>query len=160
MKSTASLIIRLSFFSAILIPLCACNDRLDHSAEADIYNEADIPSIDQFWHQFQSELKNRDVSRSTNFPININLAMIEGFEGIENRKEFVRHFDTIFPEPAIRTLLREFPVPESRKMMETMRWSISHNEANDISEREWSIIYRFTRTSAGAIKLTAIDFAG
>ncbi len=161
MKNTASFLSSLIGLCITLTVSCAHNVRpLDDADEADHNLETRSSPIDQFWQQFRAELRDRDVSRSTNFPINIDLAEMEGFECIENRPEFVRHFNTIFPESAIRTLLRESPTSERDDISESTSWVIVHNEPNNVSEREWSIIYRFTRTSTGTIKLTAVHFAG
>ncbi|MES2981697.1 MAG: hypothetical protein V4727_05225 [Verrucomicrobiota bacterium] len=99
-----------------------------------------------------------EISRLTHFPIDVDLANTEGFEGIENQDGFTRHFKTLFPEQTHRTLLNKTPKPNKADHLET--WSISHDEPNEISEMEWSIIYSFTRFSNGEIKMTAIHFAG
>lgn len=124
-------------------------------------------SLDQFWRDFQSALKKGDISeisRLTRFPLDVNLSDIEGFNGIENREGFVRHFGTLFPEPAIRTLLRTSPhsidVDANLGGPAVESWIICHNEPNKVSEMEWSIIYYFSRFPDGGIRMTAIHFAG
>lgn len=118
-------------------------------------------SLDQFWKDFQSGLERNDVSeisRLTRFPLDVDLADLNGFEGIGNRDEFLRHFTTLFPAQAIRTLLHEKPRSRSPDQLES--WSICHNEPNNVSEMEWSIIYCFSRSADGEIRMTAIHFAG
>ncbi|MEO6473604.1 MAG: hypothetical protein ABIQ96_00700 [Luteolibacter sp.] len=128
---------------------------------------ASTKSLDQFWGDFQMALKRNDISeisRMARFPLDVDLASIEEFEGIEHQDGFVRHYKTLFPEPAIRTLLKDTPQPSNGdheldgNAVES--WSICHNEPNKISEFEWSIIYCFSRSTDGDIRLTAIHFAG
>jgi hypothetical protein len=128
---------------------------------------ASTQSLNQFLTSFRSALKKNDVSeisRMTRFPIDVGLAGTEGFEGIEHQEGFARHYRTLFPEPAIRTLLKESPQPshteDDLKKNALESWTICHNEPNEISEYEWSIIYRFSRFADGDIRLTAIHFAG
>ena len=128
---------------------------------------ASTQTLDQFWKRFRSALKNNDsseISRMTRFPIDVSLAGIEEFEGIENQEEFVRHYRTLFPEQAVRTLLKESPqlrhADEDLQKNAIEEWSIYHNEPNEISEFEWSRIYCFSRFANGDIRLTAIHFAG
>lgn len=122
-------------------------------------------SLDQFLESFRAALKKNNVSeisRMTTFPLDVGLAGIEGFEGIEHQEGFRRYYRTIFPKPAIRTLLNEAPQPSSEDddPVAVESWSISHNEPNKISELEWAIIYCFSRLANGDIRLTAIHFAG
>jgi hypothetical protein len=128
---------------------------------------ASTQSLNQFLTSFRSALKKNDVSeisRMTRFPIDVGLAGTEGFEGIEHQEGFARHYRTLFPEPAIRTLLKESPQPihadDELGKDAVEGWTISHNEPNEISEFEWSIIYYFSRFADGDIRLTAIHFAG
>ena len=147
---------------------CSCETSTRPLGDPNRHEPALSPrSLDQFWRDFQSALRRNDVSeiaKLTRFPIEVNLADLEGFEGIGNREGFVRHFKTIFPEQAIRTLLNETPQPRDPvgvlRDKATESWSISHNEPNKVSELEWSIIYCFSRFSDGSIRMTTIDFAG
>ncbi len=118
-------------------------------------------SIDGFWKDFQVALRERDmmeVSRLTKFPLDVGLAEIEGFEGIENREGFERHFESIFPLQAIESILNAKPPTKGKNHSET--WSFSHHQPNQASEEEWSIIYSFSVIEDGSIKMTAINFAG
>jgi hypothetical protein len=121
----------------------------------------------QFFTSFRSALKKNyisEISSMTRFPIDVSLAGTEGFDGIEQQEGFVRHYRTLFPETAIRTLLKEAPQPRQvksdREENAVESWSICHNEPNKISEFEWSIIYCFSRFADDDIRLTAIYFAG
>jgi hypothetical protein len=60
--------------------------------------------------------------------------------------------------PTIRTLLDTKALTKDKGDAES--WTVCHNEPNEISEMEWSIIYRFSRLPDGSIKLTAIQFIG
>ena len=130
-------------------------------------NSASTQSLNQFLTSFRSALKQNDISeisRMTRFPIDVGLAGTEGFEGIEHQEGFARHYKTLFPEPAIRTLLKESPQPshadDDLEKDAVESWTICHNEPNEISKYEWSIIYCFSRFADGDIRLTAIHFAG
>lgn len=100
----------------------------------------------------------------TAFPLDVCLAELDEFKGIEHKKGFTRHFGTLFPEPAIRTLLKESLNPSHENdplMPNTLEsWIVYHNEPNEISEYEWCIIYCFSRFTDGNIRLTKIQFAG
>lgn len=141
---------------------CSCQPSTE-ARKAEHRSEPESPekSLDPFWREFQSALAKNDVAgitRLTRFPIDCNLADVEGFEGIRNREGFGRNFGTIFPKQAVRTLLTTRSLPEDEGDAES--WTICHNEPNEISEMEWSIIYRFSRLPDGSIRLTAVEFAG
>lgn len=123
--------------------------------------ESSKESVDHFWRKFQSALARNNVAgitRLTRFPIDCSLGDLDDFEGIRNREGFVRHFTTLFRNETIRTLLDTKTLTRDEGDAET--WTVSHDEPTEISEMEWSIIYRFSRLPDGSIKLTAIQFAG
>lgn len=141
---------------------CSCQTSIQslgvHRSNGQASSES---SLDQFWKDFQAGLERNDVSeisRLTRFPLDVDLADLEGFEGIGNRDGFARHFTTLFPAQAIRTLLNE--KPKSRTPDDLESWSICHNEPNKVSEMDWSIMYFFSRLADGEIRMTAIHFAG
>jgi len=142
--------------------ICSCRTST-HAIAVEVPHEPKSykKSVDQFWREFQSALARNDVAgitRLTRFPIECSLEDLDEFEGIRNREGFVRHFKTLFPNETIRTLLDTKTLTRDKGDDES--WTVCHNEPNEISEMEWSIIYRFSRLSDGSIKLTAIQFAG
>lgn len=124
---------------------------------------------DSFWKDFQNALRARDsekIAGMTHFPADIGLAEIEGFEGINQREGFVRHFDTIFPKEAVETLLAK-----SASDLELQRfdhageaeyyWFVQHDHKDPLaSEGDWNIRYVFSRQPDGSIQLTGVGFAG
>lgn len=122
-----------------------------------------------FWGEFQAALKARDagkVADLTRFPVDINLAEVDGFEGINQRESFIRHFDTIFPEEAAETLLAisasDLEVQRPVESGDTgNHWSVSYNHKEPaMSEGEWGIFYTFSQMPDGSVRLTAVGFAG
>jgi hypothetical protein len=152
---------RILFVLTLIGISCSCGTSTQSLGVAQSKKQAPSEKLlDQFWKDFQSALKRKDVSeisRLTRFPLDADLANIEGFEGIGNREGFARHFKTLFPEQAIRTLLNETPKLDAD---DVESWSICHNELNKVSEMECSIIYCFSRLPNGDIRMTSIHFAG
>lgn len=114
-----------------------------------------------FWEDFRAALRKKDaaaIARMTRFPVEVGIAEIEGFEDVETRAGFVKHFDTIFPEEARTTLLKG----SIEKEDEEEAWSITHihDKPEGISEGEWAIGYRFERIKGGMIRLVSVEFAG
>lgn len=122
-----------------------------------------------FWKDFQNALRARDAKRiadMTLFPAKIGIAGIDGFEGINQREGFLRHFDTIFPREAVETLLatnasdlKSEHSDESGKVENY--WVVIHdNKDSGASENEWTIGYVFSRQPDGSVKLVEVGFAG
>ena len=121
-----------------------------------------------FWTEFQNALRARDAEKiagMTSFPADIGLAGIEEFEGINQREGFIRHFDTIFPEEAVATLLAisasswEVERPEESGRA-GHHWSVSYHNKPAMSEGEFGIYYIFSPMPDGSVRLTAVDFVG
>ncbi len=116
---------------------------------------------DESWADFQKALERSDIEKvasMVDFPLPNDLEGLgREFEGIGSRKTFRRDFDTLFPNEVIGTLIGYSPSAEE---IRAGRWSVAHDEPNDISEMEWSMYYQFARASDGRIRLKRIQMAG
>ena len=122
-----------------------------------------------FWKDFQNALRARDAKKiadMTLFPAKIGIAGIDGFEGINQREGFIRHFDTIFPREAVETLLATNASdlkPEHSNEADRVEnyWVVIHDHKNSVaSENEWTIGYAFSQQPDGSVKLAEVGFAG
>ena len=122
--------------------------------------EAEATAV--FWREFQAALVKQDraaLTRLTSFPLETNLAEIEGFEGVEQPQGFDKHFTTLFPEEARQVLLNASPATARRK---GVHWTIDYNDEiqGDFSEGAGNIFYTFAQLPDGSIRLVGIDCAG
>lgn len=138
------------------------NRRSSQSLGVDKKNEEISSSrpIDQFWRNFQENLKKNDISeisKLTRFPLDGN-----GGEDTQTREGFERHFKEIFPDVAIRTLLNESPqsieLESSNGGKAIHKWRIHHFEKGETSVGEWAVYYFFSKSAYGDIMLTSILF--
>ncbi len=121
--------------------------------------KAKLQSPADFMAEFKAALRSGDpaaVARLARFPLENALVGVEGFEDVESRKGFLKHFDDIFQENARQKLLDSSLNGETR---DEGGWTIFYGHSAG-GEGDWSVSYHFARVQGGAIRLVSIDFSG